>query len=450
MALSDAKFAVIKQNGVNYSVVSGRDGKDAYVHIRWGTSATPSELLTTPNDYMGVYSGFLEEAPTTYASYQWYKVKGEKGDPGEDGEDGEDGAYVYIRWATSFNPSEMFTEPKDYAGVYTGPLKEAPTSPADYVWFRVKGDPGEDGAYVHIRWGTSATPSELLTTPSDYMGVYSGSSKTAPTTYTGYQWYKIKGGTGGTGDDGASAYVHIRWGTSLTPAELLTTPADYIGIYSGDSPNAPANYSGYQWYKYRGEKGDKGDPGDPGEDGTSNYIHIRWGTSATPSELLTTPAAFMGIYTGELEEAPTTYTAYDWFEIGSTGGNVWLGSDITPNEDGTVNATLLDEEGNVTGEVLENIILLNCANTSGGLFPPAILGYVTQVDAINQRVTVMPFGVGTKLNATYYTINPKVGNTVIATYQNGKYVAVVLSDTVYDPGTNTYIISAKEGTTSAT
>ncbi len=46
-------------------------GDNAYVHIRYGTSSTPSELLTEPNDYIGIYSGPLATAPEDYAAYKW-------------------------------------------------------------------------------------------------------------------------------------------------------------------------------------------------------------------------------------------------------------------------------------------------------------------------------------------------------------------------------------------
>ena len=66
------------------------------------------------------------------------------------------------------------------------------------------------------------------------------------------------GGPGKSGEDGKNAFVHIRWGTSAAPATLLTSPDEYIGITSTDNPIAPTNYTGYSWYKYKGDKGDDG------------------------------------------------------------------------------------------------------------------------------------------------------------------------------------------------
>ncbi|MCL2814387.1 MAG: hypothetical protein FWD23_07290 [Oscillospiraceae bacterium] len=69
------------------------------------------------------------------------------------------------------------------------------------------------------------------------------------------------------GDSGVPAYVHVRWGTSLTPETLLMTPDEYIGIVSTSNPIAPTTYAGYYWYKYKGDKGDTGEKGDTGDKG---------------------------------------------------------------------------------------------------------------------------------------------------------------------------------------
>lgn len=79
---------------------------------------------------------------------------------------------------------------------------------------------------------------------------------------------------GAAGDDGVSAYLHIRYGTSSTPATLLTTPAEYIGLCVSSSATAPTTYSGYTWYFWKGEAGAKGNPGDTGADGDTPVIAV--------------------------------------------------------------------------------------------------------------------------------------------------------------------------------
>ncbi len=75
------------------------------------------------------------------------------------------------------------------------------------------------------------------------------------------------GATGATGTAGTSAYVHIKWGTSSTPDTLLDAPNLYIGIYAGTSATAPASYTGYCWYRYKGEQGIQGEQGVQGVQG---------------------------------------------------------------------------------------------------------------------------------------------------------------------------------------
>ena len=67
----------------------------------------------------------------------------------------------------------------------------------------IKGDTGATGAatYTHIKWSTNepSQDSDIGDIPSDWLGIYVGSSSTAPTHYTDYAWYKIKGATGSNG-----------------------------------------------------------------------------------------------------------------------------------------------------------------------------------------------------------------------------------------------------------
>lgn len=188
---------------------TGAAGTPAYVHIKWGTSLTPATLLNTPNEYIGIASTASATAPATYSGYSWYKYKGDKGDTGEQGV-----GYTIkgVAYATVTALRAAVTTPAigDQYNVgaaapynvyrYTG--LAAPDDWEDQG--QLQGPAGAAGAsaYVHIRWGTSATPSTLLTSPNDYIGVASTASATAPDIYTGYSWYKYKGETGATGANG--------------------------------------------------------------------------------------------------------------------------------------------------------------------------------------------------------------------------------------------------------
>ena len=60
------------------------------------------------------------------------------------------------------------------------------------------GGGGGADAYVHIRYAAAqpTQDSDMSTTPGPWMGVYSGSSATAPTHYTDYTWNQVQGASG--------------------------------------------------------------------------------------------------------------------------------------------------------------------------------------------------------------------------------------------------------------
>lgn len=184
-------------------------------------------------------------------------------------------------------------------------------------------------AYVWIRYADAqpTQDSDMKTTPSNWIGIYSGTASSAPTSYSSYTWYEFKGATGQPGQDGTSYYVHIRYSEEepTQDSDMKTTPDAWIGIYSGTSATAPTTYTSYTWYEFKGTKGDPGDDGQDGQDGqdgTSAYVHIRY-ASAQPtqdSDMKTTADDWIGIYSGSASSAPTTYTSYTWYKIkGETG-----------------------------------------------------------------------------------------------------------------------------------
>ena len=73
--------------------------------------------------------------------------------------------------------------------------------------------------------------------------------------------YNITVTNGVKGDTGAQTYVWIKWAAQQPTAnnQMSNNPDKWIGIYSGTSSTAPANYTSYKWYEYKGEKGDTGD-----------------------------------------------------------------------------------------------------------------------------------------------------------------------------------------------
>lgn len=70
---------------------------------------------------------------------------------------------------------------------------------------------------------------------------------------------QIKGDKGDTGDDGKSAYLHIKYAKSLVENDWSDnsgeTPAEYIGVYADNNPADQLVWSLYSWSKWQGEDG---------------------------------------------------------------------------------------------------------------------------------------------------------------------------------------------------
>lgn len=65
--------------------VYGDTGDSWYVWIRYAGQMPTSDadIGTTPDDWIGIYSGTASTAPTSYTAYTWFQYKGDKGDQGD-------------------------------------------------------------------------------------------------------------------------------------------------------------------------------------------------------------------------------------------------------------------------------------------------------------------------------------------------------------------------------
>lgn len=97
--------------------------------------------------------------------------------------------------------------------------------------------------YVHIRYADTVPTADgdMKESISDYMGVYCGTSKTAPTAYGEYKWHKIKGEQGERGLQGVQGIQGVQ------------------GV-KGDAFTY-SDFTAEQLAALKGEKGDKGEPG---------------------------------------------------------------------------------------------------------------------------------------------------------------------------------------------
>lgn len=66
---------------------------------------------------------------------------------------------------------------------------------------------------------------------------------------------------GAKGNKGDNTYTWIRYSTNepTKNADMHAEPDNWIGVYAGSSSSAPTAYTSYAWFKIKGDKGDKGD-----------------------------------------------------------------------------------------------------------------------------------------------------------------------------------------------
>lgn len=67
---------------------------------------------------------------------------------------------------------------------------------------------------------------------------------------------------GEKGDKGDNAYIWVKYASQEPTSSSVSIgdiPDDWMGVYFGNSSNAPTSYSEYKWYQIKGEKGDTGE-----------------------------------------------------------------------------------------------------------------------------------------------------------------------------------------------
>ena len=141
---------------------------------------------------------------------------------------------------------------------------------------------GQDGtsSYIHRKYSDNANGTPMSDDSNlKYLGIYTGSSATPPTTPTSYTWSKIKGEDGrqgvpgANGSDGRTSYLHTAYANSPTGdrdfSTTNSTGKEYIGTYSDFEINDSNDYRRYKWVKIKGENGRDGNNGRDGRDGKS-------------------------------------------------------------------------------------------------------------------------------------------------------------------------------------
>ena len=278
-----------------YEDLRGRDGVSNYIHRKYSDSSNGANMSDNSNlKYIGIYTGTNPTPPTTASSYLWSKIKGEDGANGTPGVKGADGRTPYFHTAYSNSPtgdrdfSTTNSNDKLYIGTYSDFEIADSTDYRRYKWVKIKGENGRDGVSSYIYRKYSDFPDGRNMSDNSnlkYIGIYTGTSATAPTTPTSYTWSKIKGEDGqqgvpgARGSDGRTSYLHTAYSNSPTGdrdfSTTNSTGKEYIGTYTDFEINDSNDYRRYKWIKIKGENGRDGNNGRDGRNGdsyTRNYL----------------------------------------------------------------------------------------------------------------------------------------------------------------------------------
>lgn len=177
----------------------GTTGKTSYFHIKYSSVANPttsSQISETPNTYIGTYVDFTETDSTDPTKYTWSRfvgAQGEKGDQGIAGTNGANGktSYLHIAYATNSTGTSGFSVSdsanKTYIGQYTDFTSADSTDPTKYNWTKIQGPTGATGQ------GISSITVQYYLSTSKTTQTGGSWTTTMPTWKTGtYLWIRNK------------------------------------------------------------------------------------------------------------------------------------------------------------------------------------------------------------------------------------------------------------------
>lgn len=148
---------------------------------------------------------------------------------------------------------------------------------------------------------------------------------------------------GAKGDTGDAWYIHIKYSSDLptSDADMGNTPDNWIGIYSGTSSTAPAHYTGYTWFQWKGNTGATGAAATIVSQAVE-YMASASGTVVPEGSWTTTvptvaPGQFLWTRTKLTYNDGTVVTSYSVGFIGVNGaGAVSTVNNVSPDGNGNV------------------------------------------------------------------------------------------------------------------
>lgn len=209
------------------STLKGQDGTSSYIHRKYSDNANGTPMSDNSNlKYIGIYTGNKQQAPTNASEYSWTKIRGEDGARGRDGNNGVSN-YIHRKYSDFSNGANMSDNSNlKYIGIYTGTSPSPPTTASSYLWSKIKGEDGANGV------------------------------------------------PGAKGTDGRTPYFHTAYSNSPTGdrdfSTTNSTGKEYIGTYSDFEVADSTDFRKYKWVKIKGENGANGRNGTDGHSLTAN------------------------------------------------------------------------------------------------------------------------------------------------------------------------------------
>lgn len=185
---------------------------------------------------------------------------------------------------------------------------------------------------------------------------------------------------GAKGDQGDNAYIWVKYASqepTTSSNSFGDLPDDWMGVYFGTSSTAPTNWQSYKWYRIKGEKGDTGEPAtivsaeityQTADSGTI-IPSGSWSASVPP----VTPGRYL--WTRQVLQfntgAPITSYSVSRFGIDGTGA-VSSVAGVAPDADGNVPLDAASLRAlSLSGGIMEGAINMNGQKLNGLNAPTA-------------------------------------------------------------------------------
>lgn len=293
---------------------NGKDGASTYVHIKYSAVENPTDdqITETPSKYIGICTTENIEDPTTASSYKWSKWEGKDGEDGLPGPSGSDGvsSYVHFAYSTSSDGKEDFSvswfDEAVYLGVCTDETPSDPTSYNSYTWSKIRGDDGQSGASLEIKYISSTTYPAII---SNDVSQWSDVIPAPQDGYTVYMTQKLSNQDNWStpiqisAEDGTTPTITIVNGYWCINGENTSVKAE------GESPEITIKDG--NWFINGVNSGNKAQ-GEAGKDGASvEYVYY---ISTKEETSLAAPSYTNNVLTSGWTTSPTGITKDNKYE----------------------------------------------------------------------------------------------------------------------------------------